>query len=53
MSDTDREGETEAEEEAGSMQGPRCGTQSRDPRITPWAKAKLLSHPGIPLTEVL
>ena len=45
-----REAETQAEGEAGSMQEARCGTRSRDSRITPWAKgsAKPLSHPGIP-----
>ena len=40
----ERETETETERqkhrEAGSMQGARCGTQSRDLRITPWAKGK-------------
>ena len=32
------------------MQGARCGTRSRDPRIRPWAEggAKRLSHPGCP-----
>ena len=50
MRDTGREAETQAEGEAGSMQGAQCGTRSRDPKITPWAKgAKPLSHPGIPL----
>ena len=48
----EREAETQAEGEAGSMQGARCRTRSRDPRITPWAEdgAKLLSHPGCPMT---
>ena len=36
----EREAETQAEGEAGSMQGARCGTQSRDSRITPWAKGR-------------
>ena len=27
----EREAETQAEEEAGSMQGARCGTRSQDP----------------------
>ena len=51
MRDTQREAQTQAEGEAGSMQGARRGTQSWDPRITPWAKgsAKPLSHPGIPV----
>ena len=45
-----REAETQAEGEAGSMQGARCGTQSWVSRITPWAESgvKLLSHPGCP-----
>ena len=36
MRDTEREREveTQAEEEAGSMQGARCGTRSRDPGTT-------------------
>ena len=40
----------QAEGEAGSMQGARCGTPSRVSRIMPWAKggAKPLSHPGCP-----
>ena len=38
MRDTEREAEIQAEGEAGSMQGARCGTQSPDSRITPWAE---------------
>ena len=52
MRDTlkEREAETQAEEEAGSMQEARRGTRSRVSRITPWAEggAKPLSHPGCP-----
>ena len=50
MRDTERETETQAEGEAGSMQVAQCGTQSQIPRIRPWAEggAKLLSHPGCP-----
>ena len=50
MRDREREAETQAEGEAGSMQGARWGTRSQDPRITTWAEggAKPLSHPGIP-----
>ena len=50
MRDTQREPETQAEGEAGSLQGAQCGTRSQDPRMTPWAKADipLLSHPGAP-----
>ena len=48
----DRERERQAEGEADSMQGARCGTRSQDPRIMPWAKgsAKSLSHPGGPMS---
>ena len=40
MRDTQRQAETEAEGEAGSIQGSRCGTGSRDSRITPWAEGR-------------
>ena len=52
MTDREREAQTQAEGEAGSIQGARRGTQSWASRITPWAKgsAKLLTHPGCPLT---
>ena len=41
--------------EAGSMQGARCGTQSRVSRITPWAAGctKPLHHRGCPRTVYL
>ena len=50
MRDTQRDAETQAEGEAGFMQGAPRRTRSRDPRITPWAEggAKRLGHPGIP-----
>ena len=50
MRDTERKAETQAEEEAGTMQGAQCGTRSWVPRITPWVKggAKPLSYPGCP-----
>ena len=55
MRDTrrEREAETQAEGEAGSMQEAQCGTQSRNPNLGtprpgPKAGTKLLSHPGIP-----
>ena len=35
-----REVETQAEGEAGSMQGPRCGTQFQDPGIMTWVKGR-------------
>ena len=38
MRDPEREAETQAEGEAGSMQGAQCGTQSWDSRIRPWAE---------------
>ena len=57
MIDTDREreAETQAEGEAGSMPGAQRGTRPWDSRITPWPKAgaKLLSHPGIPTLDVI
>ena len=37
---TQREAETQAEGEAGSMQGARRGIQSRVSRIAPWAKGR-------------
>ena len=48
MRDTQREAETQAEGEAGSIQGAGHGTRSQVSRITPWTEgsAKLLSHPG-------
>ena len=43
MRDTQREAETQAEGEAGSIQGARCGTQSQVSRITPWAEGRRLT----------
>ena len=42
--------ETQAEGEAGSTQGARCGARSRDPRITPWAEGRgyTAEPPGCP-----
>ena len=40
MIDTEREAETQAEGEAGSMQGARRGTRSRVSRIMPWAEGR-------------
>ena len=50
MRDTEREAETQAEGEARSMQGARCGTPSQVSRVMPWAEgdAKPLGHPGCP-----
>ena len=36
----EREAETQAEGEAGSMQGARRGTQSQVSKIRPWAKGR-------------
>ena len=43
--------ETEAEGEAGSTQGAGRGTQSRDPRIMPWAEGRhqTAEPPRLPL----
>ena len=42
MRDTEREAETQAEREAGSMQGAQCETRSQDSRTTPQAEGR---HP--------
>ena len=39
---TQRAAEKQAEGEAGSLQGARCGTRSQDPGVTPWAEGR---HP--------
>ena len=55
MRDTEkeREAETQAEEEASSMQGTRRGTWSWVFRIRPWAEGgtKPLNHPGCPMSD--
>ena len=51
MTDPQREAETQAEGEAGSMYGAQCGTRSRDPE--PKADAQPLSHPGVPFSHQL
>ena len=50
----EREAETQAEGEAGSMQGARRGTRSQVSRIRPWAEGggKPLSHPGCPASFI-
>ena len=50
MRDTEREAETQAEGEAGSMQGAQRGTWSQVSRIMPWAEGstKPLSQLGCP-----
>ena len=40
MRDTEREAETQAEGEAGSLRGARRRTPSPDPRVTPWARGR-------------
>ena len=54
MRNTEREAETQAKGEAGSMQGAGCGTRSQDPRscLEPKAATQLLSHPGIPIHSI-
>ena len=49
MKDTQRKAETQAEGEAGSLQGTRCGTRSSDLGSRPESKADAqpLSHPGV------
>ena len=51
MRDTEREAETQAEGEAGSLQGPRCGLNPGTPGSHPGPKgdAQPLSHPGVPV----
>ena len=51
---SEREAETQAEGEAGSMQGARRGTQSWGSRIRPWAEggAKPLSYLGCPEGDI-
>ena len=55
MRDTERKRKvkTQAEGEAGSMQGARCGTRSWVPRITPQASggAQPLHHQGCPMWQ--
>ena len=55
MSDTQREAETQAEGEAGSLQEPDVGLDPRTQGSRPGLKAdpKPLSHPGISVTSVL
>ena len=47
----EREAETQAEGEAGSMQEARCGTRPQDSGITPWVKGKcsIAEPPTCPL----
>ena len=49
MRGTEREAETQAEGEAGSLQEARRGTRSQDPGITTRVNGRgsTLSHPGV------
>ena len=47
MRDTQREAETQAEGEAGSMQGAQYGTQSPNSRITTWTEVFMHSERGL------
>ena len=51
----EREAETQAEGEAGSLQGARCGIRSRISRIAPWAKGRrqTAAPPRDPRTFIL
>ena len=51
MRDPEREAETQAEGEAGSLQGAWCGTRSQDPGMRPWAEGRwsTAEPPGRPL----
>ena len=55
MREGEREAETQAEGDAGSMQGAQGGTRSQDPGVTPWAEggAKPLRLPRIPTLGLL
>ena len=56
MTSTEREAETQAKGEAGSLHGAQCGTRSQDPGSRPELKAdaQALSHPGVPsITSIL
>ena len=57
MRDTEREAETRAEGEAGSLQGAQCRTRSQDPEVTTWTEgrrstAEPLRHPYSKAFEV-
>ena len=54
MRDTWREAETQAEREAGSSQGPIWDSIPKPGSLPePKADTQPLSHPGVPLTQVL
>ena len=54
MKDTQREAETQAEGEAGSLWGPDVGLDPQTPgsRPEPNADAQLLSHPGVLILKI-
>ena len=51
LRNTETEAETQAEGKAAPTQEARCGTQSQDSRITPWAEGRHLTAepPGDPI----
>ena len=53
MRDIERERERQAEGEAGSMQGARCATGSRDSKIMPWAKGRSQTAEPPGVTKIL
>ena len=58
MRHREREAETQAAGEAGSLRGARCGTRSRDPGIMPWAEGRCSTAeppgaPEMPCTTIL
>ena len=55
MRDTERKAATQAEGEAGSLWGNRCGTRSwiLGSGPEPKADAQPLSHPGVPATAFI
>ena len=55
MRDLEREAETQAEREAGSLQGPDVGLDPGSPGSHPELKAdtQLLSCPGVPLQQAI
>ena len=55
MRDTEREAETQAEGEAGSLWVAWCGTWSQDPRIMTWAKGRCSTAepPRCPRTDLV
>ena len=53
MRDPQRGAETQAEGEAGSPWGARCGTRSQDPGVMPWAEGRCSTAKPLGLPRVL